>query len=280
VEDWHRWLGASNEHRAAARVVTGACNLGFLFLVVTGPFLWIPRKWSWPNVRAVAAFRRGIAGRARDFNWHNVIGIWCAAPLFLIVLSGVLMSYPWATNLLYRVTGNEPPAQGARQRPGAEPRQTARHRRNVSTGPTLAGFNALWARAEQQVPGWQSLTLRLTPSSQGAMSFTIDKGNGGRPDQRSQLTLDSRTAELVRWEPFSSYNAGRRLRSWFRFLHTGEALGIAGQTIAGIASAGAAMLVWTGIWLVFRRLRTYRKRAKGQIPPSLRDEDYAMSTKR
>jgi hypothetical protein len=57
-------------------------------------------------------------------------------------------------------------------------------------------------------------------------------------------------------------------------------LGIAGQTIAGIASAGAAMLVWTGIWLAFRRLRAYRKRAKGQILPSLRDEDYAMSTKR
>ena len=40
------------------------------------------------------------------------------------------------------------------------------------------------------------------------------------------------------------------------------------------------MLVWTGIWLAFRRLRAYRKRAKGQIPTSLRDEDYAMSTKR
>ena len=280
VEDWHRWLGASNEHRAAARVVTGACNLGFLFLVVTGPFLWIPRKWSWPNVRAVAAFRRGIAGRARDFNWHNVIGIWCAAPLFLIVVSGVVMSYPWANNLLYRITGNEVPARGARQRPGAESRPTDGHRRNVSAESNLAGFNALWTRAEQQVPGWQSVTLRLPPSNGATMTFTIDKGNGGRPDQRSQLTLDSRTAELIRWEPFSSYNAGRRLRSWFRFLHTGEAGGIAGQTIAGIASAGAAMLVWTGIWLAFRRLRAYRKRLKGQTPANLPNADYAMSAKR
>jgi uncharacterized iron-regulated membrane protein len=279
VEDWHRWLAASDQHRAAARAVTGACNFAFLFLVISGPYLWIPRKWSWQSIRAVTAFRGGLTGRARDFNWHNVIGIWCAAPLFLIVLSGVVMSYPWANNLLYRVTGNEPPAQGARQRPGSEPRQTARHRRNVSTGPNLAGFNALWTRAEQQVPGWKSVTLRLTPSSHGVMSFTIDKGNGGRPDQRSQLTLDSRTAELVRWEPFSSYNAGRRLRSWFRFLHTGEAVGFGGQTIAGIASAGAAMLVWTGIWLAFRRLRSYRKRAKAQMSPTLRDEDYAITTK-
>ena len=160
--------------------MTGACNFAFLFLVISGPYLWIPRKWSWQSIRAVTAFRGGLSGRARDFNWHNVIGIWCAAPLFLIVLSGVVMSYPWANNLLYRVTGNEPPAQGARQRPGSEPRQTARHGRHAEAGPSLAGFNALWTRAEQQVPGWKSLSLRLTPSSHGVMSFTIDEGGGGR----------------------------------------------------------------------------------------------------
>ena len=279
VEDWHRWLGASNEHRAAARAVTGACNLGFLFLVVTGPFLWIPRKWSWQGVRAVLAFRSGLSGRARDFNWHNVIGIWCAAPLFLIVLSGVVMSYPWANNLLYRVTGNEPPAQAARIRP-ASPHQAQRPVGQATAEVSLAGFSALWRRAEQQVPGWQSLTLRL-PASRGATTFTIDKGNGGRPDQRSQLTLNSQTAELVRWEPFSSNNAGRRLRSWSRFIHTGEAGGIAGQTIAGIATAGAAMLVWTGILLAFRRLlRSYRKHAKERMPAKAPDQEYAMSGRR
>ena len=254
VENWHRWLGASNEHRAIGRAVTGACNFGFLLLVVSGPFLWMPRRWSWQNVKAIVLFRGGLGGRARDFNWHNVIGIWCAVPLFLIVLSGVVMSYPWANSLLYRLTGNEPPVQGNAQ--GQRPR------RGEEAKPDLAGLNLLWARAEQQVPGWRSLTLRLPPRGRGPISFTIDTGNGGRPDQRSQLALDRRTAEVVRWEPFSSYNAGRRLRSWFRFLHTGEAGGIAGQTVAGIATAGAAMLVWTGIWLAFRRLSRWRKRRR------------------
>src|SRR5882724_8121878 len=94
VENWHRWLAASGERRNFGRAVTGACNFGFLLLVISGPFLWIPRKWSWQSVKAVLLFRGGLSGRARDFNWHNVIGIWCAVPLFLIVLSGVVMSYP------------------------------------------------------------------------------------------------------------------------------------------------------------------------------------------
>ena len=260
VENWHRWLGAS------------------LLLLVSGPFLWMPRRWSWQNVMPIALFRGGLSGRAREFNWHNVIGIWCAVPLFIIVLSGVVMSYPWANNLLYRLTGNEPPVQGNGPPRGAGgPRGAQRARRGEEAPPSLAGLNPLWARAEQQVPGWRSLTLRLPPRGRGPMSFTIDTGNG-RPDQRAQLTLDRRTAEVVRWEPFSSYNASRRLRTWFRFLHTGEAGGIAGQTVAGIATAGAAMLVWTGIFLAIRRLSRWRNRRRSL--PDVAARDRAMSTSR
>jgi uncharacterized iron-regulated membrane protein len=277
MEAWHRWLGASNENRAMGRAITGACNFLFLLLVVSGPFLWIPRKWLWRNVRAVAWFRGGLSGKARDYNWHNVIGLWCAVPLFLIVLSGVVMSYPWANNLLYRMTGNEPPAQGGGQGGNANARSGRGSRDDAGRAPNLVGPNALWTRAEQQVPGWQSLTLRLQPSGRGPATFTIDTGNGGRPDQRSQLTLNRGTAEVVRWEPFSSYNAGRQLRSWFRFLHTGEAGGIAGETIAGIASTGATVLVWTGIWLACRRLVRSRKRKREANGGVGKEESIALS---
>jgi uncharacterized iron-regulated membrane protein len=36
VTAWHRWLGAVGKSRETARSVTGAANLGFLFLVCTG----------------------------------------------------------------------------------------------------------------------------------------------------------------------------------------------------------------------------------------------------
>jgi PepSY-associated TM region len=156
VENWHRWLGTSSEHRAIGRDVTGVCNFRFLILVMSGPFLWMPRQWSWKNIRAAALSRGGLSGRARDFNRHNVIGIWCAVPLFLIVLSGVVMSYPWANNLLYRITGNPPPIQGNGQRP-----ESGRARRGQPPGSNLAGLNLLWTRAERQVPDWRSITLRV-----------------------------------------------------------------------------------------------------------------------
>jgi hypothetical protein len=40
---------------------------------------------------------------------------------------------------------------------------------------------------------------------------------------------------------------------WLRFVRTGEYYGVWGQTIAGIASAGALILLWTGFALAIRR---------------------------
>jgi len=81
MTDWHRWLGASPEGRAQGRMITGACNLAFLFLVLSGLYLWLPKIWTWRQVRNVAWFKGGLSGKARDFNWHNAIGVWCCIPL-------------------------------------------------------------------------------------------------------------------------------------------------------------------------------------------------------
>jgi uncharacterized iron-regulated membrane protein len=68
-----------------------------------------------------------------------------------------------------------------------------------------------------------------------------------------QLSFDPFTGQALRRETFASYNLGRQIRSWMRFLHTGEALGWFGQFIAALASLGGAFLVWTGFALSWRR---------------------------
>ena len=113
VTEWHRWLGAQGENHETAKAITGACNLGFLFLVSSGFYLWWPRKFTWTQVRSIAWFKLRLTGKARDFNWHNVIGFWCCVPLFVITLSGIVISYQWANDLVYRAVQEQPPARRA-----------------------------------------------------------------------------------------------------------------------------------------------------------------------
>ncbi|HLM56536.1 MAG TPA: PepSY-associated TM helix domain-containing protein [Pyrinomonadaceae bacterium] len=264
VTDWHRWLGAQGENRATARAITGACNLGFLFLVSSGFYLWWPRNWTRKAVRAVAWFRRGQSTRARHFNWHNVIGFWSVLPLFIVVLSGVVISYTWASNLVYRAAGEEPPPA---QRPQQQPQTPPANAGEAPQGPALfEGLGRLLERAERQEPGWRTITLQLPTKPDAPVTFALDRGDGGQPQLRSTLVLDRSTGEVARWEPFTSLTTGRRLRSILRFAHTGEVLGLFGQTVAGLVSLGGAFLVYTGLSLALRRLFAWvarRRRAAG-----------------
>jgi uncharacterized iron-regulated membrane protein len=306
MTDWHRWLAMSGENRATGRAITGASNALFLFIVISGFYLWFPRKWNWAQFRNVMWFKRRLPSKARDFNWHNVIGFWSVVPLFIIVLSGVVISYPFAGNMVYRVVGEQPPAPqrpgggapgGAAAGPGGAARAEgprgegprARGEGQRAEGPraeggraegprgegargegqrergglaavSLDGLNAAWTRAENQVSGWKSISLRVPTTPAMPAVFTIDQGYAGQPQKRGTLTLNRATGEIVRWETFDSLSRGRQLRSWLRFSHTGEYYGLTGQTIAGLVSAGGAVLVYTGLALALRRFLAWRKR--------------------
>jgi uncharacterized iron-regulated membrane protein len=111
-----------------------------------------------------------------------------------------------------------------------------------------------------KVPGWRSVTLAVPRSDTGAVTFAVDGGTGGQPQHRSTLTLDAATGAERSWEPFASQSPGRRARALLRFAHTGEVLGLAGQTIAGLASLSAVFMVWTGLSLSLRRFAGWRRR--------------------
>src|SRR5690606_36699136 len=78
-----------------------------------------------------------------------------------------------------------------------------------------------------------------------------------------QLQLDPFRGAVLQTTAPSDASAGRRLRSRLRFLHTGEALGLFGQILAGLASLGAVVLVWTGLALSWRRFFRRRRTATG-----------------
>jgi uncharacterized iron-regulated membrane protein len=257
LQDWHRWLGGTAEHRATGKALTGASNLAFLVLAISGIYLWWPRKWLPQHVKAILMFRRQATGRARDFNWHNVIGFWCAPVLVVLTASGAVISYPWASNLVYRLTGSPLP-QGAGGAGGAG--------RAGGAGEALDNLDQLWARAEQHVPRWRSMTMRLLNRAGGPVTFTITDATQWNAFARSQLTLDSTSAEVIRWEPYANNSLGQKMRGWLRFAHTGELGGIAGQTVAGLACLGGVVLVWTGLSLAWRRLLGWigRKTSSGE----------------
>jgi uncharacterized iron-regulated membrane protein len=266
IRSWHRWLSVEGDGRPVARFLTGWSNFVFLFIVVSGFYLWFPRRWTWHQIRSIAFFNGKLRGKARDFNWHQVIGVWSLVPLFVIVASALPMSFPWANAALYRAVGEEPPRPaGAGRDAGAA--QNGGQEMPESGEISPDAMDALWIRAEAQEKGWTTITMRMPASARAPLTFAIDRGNGGQPQVRSTLTVD-RNSGSIRFETFADQKLGARLRSLSRFAHTGEVLGVTGQTIAGLASAGASVLVCTGLALAFRRCRAWLKRRTERQTPA------------
>jgi uncharacterized iron-regulated membrane protein len=248
----HRWFAAGDENRATARAITGASNLIFLFIVISGMYLWLPLVYRKTQFRMRLLFsKEHKSSKARDFNWHHVFGIWMCIPLVFIIATATVFSYSWSNNLVFKAFGEEPPARGGPPQAAAVTRP---ERGNPANPEDDVNFGPLIASASELEPDWRTITLRLPVAPSGEVTFTLDRGNGGQPHKQSTLTLNSQTGALVRQESFEELSPARQARSIIRRLHTGEVLGVGGQTLAGVASFAAIMLVWTGLALAYRRL--------------------------
>ncbi|MCC7463842.1 MAG: PepSY domain-containing protein [Gammaproteobacteria bacterium] len=253
MRDWHRWLGGSPGTLGAQ--LMDLANLIFLFIVLSGIYLWLPAAWKWPAVRARMLFQsRYTNSKMRDYCWHHVFSFWVLIPLFLVVLSGVVISvsYPWATHLVYAAYGEQAPQRGRRGPPDPAPQAAA---------PDAAGHaspDALLRAAKAEIPGWQTLALPLNRNAESVQLNATLPSKITRPP-RQTVTLKTSDASVLELSAPQGIGTGsgtpaQRARTWMRFVHTGEYYGFIGQTVAGIASLAACFLVYTGIALAYRRL--------------------------
>ena len=256
VEDLHRWLAFPGDGRQVGKALNDAANFLFLFLAISGVYIWFPRRLSVKHFKAALTPRWKVTGKARDFNWHTVIGFWSSLVLIILTLTAVVMSYSWANNLVYTLTGNEVPQQ--QQRPPNAPNNQKKEEPAIVLP---ANTDALFERAENFVPDVKSVSLSL-PLKNNEANFNLSEGRYWNSFARSTLTLNAETGETIKFEDYGNQNSGRQLRSWIRFTHTGETGGFVGQLIGFLACVGGAVLVWTGFLLAWHRFVNWFKNRK------------------
>ncbi len=289
MENWHRVLAFSGDQRPLGKLINGVCNLAFCALAVTGLYLWLPRSWSWRSVRAIAVFNGRLTGKARDFNWHNAIGLWSAPILIVLTLTAVPISFRWGNALVYRLVGEAPPVQAGP--PGSAASAIDLPKPAADAHPLALADQ--FAAVQNAFPAWEQITLRLaspargaTPSrSPAAPGSAENTARGPRADRAATpspanfsvklpdawprtatttVILNPFSGEILRQETFADQTTGRQVRTWTRFLHTGEALGWIGQLMAGLACLGGCFLVYTGFALSWRRFFGKKPVARAQ----------------
>ena len=228
----------------AGKWIVDVSNVTFLFLLLSGLWLWWPRHWRWKALRSSIAFRWSLRGKARDWNWHNALGFWFLTPLLVIVLTGLVLSYKGVNEwwrdfapkhfLAAKVTPVVPPAPQSGN---------------------LPGWKGLMETVTAQFPGWQSVMIgNPTPeNTQKVVSLMVFLGPIGQRTLVHTISIDPATNTIVKTGGWESDEAGLRARAIARFGHTGEILGPWGQLLALLACLAGIVLVYTGFALSWRR---------------------------
>ena len=247
---FHRWLTLDGKFSETGRWVNGTANVLFVILVLSGLYLWLPKLFK------SRAFKQKLTlggnyptKQARNYQWHNVFGFYVAPILFVITCTATFFSFKWPAEILKQVTST----------PAVSIKATALPTPVVTTRQTLTVEKQL-IQIKNQFPQWQSINFTLSADPTDIQIFAIDKGNGGEPQKRLTVVVDAVTGQVIQQQHFEQLSTYRKARSYIRFLHTGEVFGLVGQTIAGLASLFACLLVYTGVMLSWRRWKNSRRK--------------------
>ena len=258
IKELHRWLAFEGKHQTIAKEVTAYSNLLFLFLIITGAYLWLPKRFNRKSLKSHLFFKKYFKNRhAKHYNWHHVLGIWAILPLFIIVITATVFHFHWANEILYGAYSETPPGPRQKRVPVdlINGQQTYEKLFNV----------AKQHAADNGASDWHSMWLEFGREV-GNTRFYIDRTLGNNYDMAYALYLSNDTAEVIRVKRGSDWSNGDQAWGVARFLHTGEYFGLIGQTIAGLSSLAACFLVYTGFTLSWRRLmRPLKRRKKSQI---------------
>lgn len=237
IHSAHIRLAPANTTSFGADIVK-AVDIGILFLLVTGVYLW------WPTKRL--GLKKGASGFRRWFDLHNTIGIFSLVFLVLLAVTGMVIGFDdQMSPLFYRLTGSQPNLVYGRQK-------------FTSTAPTadavpISPDEAL-AVARGALPGSTPFNFNIPGPTDAFIfraSFPEDLTSGGR----SQVVVDQYSGQVLAVESSRSAPAGSAIMTMNRAIHTGDIFGFASKTVMSLASLMMVAQVLTGVMMWWRRKR-------------------------
>jgi uncharacterized iron-regulated membrane protein len=261
IEDWHRFLGATEGKLPIGKFITGVCNLAFLGLCLSGLYLWFPRQFGKRALKAILLLKPKAKGKARDFNWHNVLGFWSMPVLTILAATAVVISFEWGHKFVFVLAGDEPPKSRNFGMMAVEPAVVP----TPKPGSQRLGYEAVLEPTLKRFPEWERIGLPLSMETTEEAALAPLKLNVYVPDYMPNrawipVEVDPYTGSVLQAIRLSDRSLGLQARVWVRFLHTGAAFGIVGKIIATIATAMSLVLVYSGFALSYRRFFGAKRR--------------------
>lgn len=239
----HRWL--LDGSRTWGKYTVGISTLLFVIILVSGFIIWMPRRFN--KSRFKIQFRKGKKRLFLDL--HNVLGAYACLVLIICALTGMVWSFDWYRNGLFKLLGAEikqEQGQGKGQRGGKEKGE----------------------KKEVNFSAWQTVFSSLSTSNPDFEYIRVQDGSASvhlKSSITSRATdtynFDKQSGEITKTILFKDQEQTTKIWAWVYSLHVGNYWGIWSKIFTCVFSLIGASLPLTGYYIFFIK-RPKKKSAK------------------
>lgn len=251
----HRWL--MDGSRTWGKYTVGISTLIFVFILISGVIVWMPKRWN--RSRFKIQFRKG---RKRLFyDMHNVLGVYACLVLLICALTGMVWSFEWYRNGLFRLFGVEVAESGGHgggrgaRGGGRGGQQEEKKELNVANWQTV--FNSLQASN----PDYEYIRVQDGSAAVHLKSSVTSRAT-------DQYKFDKKTGEIISTTLFKDQEGTTKIWAWVYSLHVGNYWRIWSKIFTCIFALIGASLPLTGYYIFFvkrKNKKTVQKRKEIKI---------------
>jgi uncharacterized iron-regulated membrane protein len=211
------------------RPIVQAATWLSLFLIVSGIYLW------WP-------LRRTGTGRGLSFYLHLTFGIYFAAFLLVLTLTGLVLAYDDTISpLVFSATHSTPPIWNAQS--------------TVIEGATpIKAIDAVRI-AQDRLPGAKVYALNLPGKPDGCFRVTMKYRDDVEDEGSSWVLIDRYSGAVLFAQDAHASSPGTRIQMANGTLHTGAIFGLPSKVIMSLSSFVLVAQTITGYLIWWRKLR-------------------------
>lgn len=223
--------------------IVGFSTLFIFILVLTGIYLWWPKNKAALKQRVWFRWKSTTKWKRKNYDFHNIGGIYTFLFILIFAITGLVWTFDWWTNGIYRILGNDPEKVWNK----------APELKKTNELKTVNALEAIIVFTKEKIPNYTTIGLSLPEKSEkGSVpltTFVRHKGNSGW-DESDSYTFNSKTGENYFKVTHNEKTLGAKWRNSNYAIHTGSIYGLPTKILASLVSLFCALLPVSGflIW--------------------------------
>ncbi|WP_158847147.1 PepSY-associated TM helix domain-containing protein [Algibacter sp. L1A34] len=239
--------------KAIGEQVVGASILIFIFIIISGFILWIPKKRKNLKQRLKFDWKSTTRWKRKNFDLHTVVGFYICSLALVLAFTGSVMSYNWLKYVVYVSTG------GDKVPAFIIPENTSGIARNNAD---ILPIDQLMVKLRKESPKAENFELHYPKSDSSSVYVEVSNSDDLFYDSDFRFFDQNTLEEIETPAIFGKYVDAKVPDKILRMnydIHIGAIGGIVGKIIAFIISLLTASLPVTGVLLWYGR---HYKKAK------------------